>query len=157
MKTTDLLLKTAFCCMACDGEIAPEEIELVKKITSENLVSSNLDVVGKLNEFVKQINKQGKAFLSTFLTEIPGANLSEQDELTMVKIAIQTIEADEHVEYSEISFFKKIRLKLAVSDAAILAEMPDKEDYLLPDIIDFNEDMDVMFSFQDISWKSKDH
>ena len=27
-----LLLKTAFCCMACDGEIAPEEIELIKSI-----------------------------------------------------------------------------------------------------------------------------
>ena len=45
------------------------------------------------------------------------------------------IEADNKIEYSEISFFKKIRLNLFISDEAILAEMPNKEDYLLPDII----------------------
>ena len=29
MKTNELYLKTAFCCMACDGDIATEEIELI--------------------------------------------------------------------------------------------------------------------------------
>ena len=31
MMSNELLLKTAFCCMACDGEIAQAEVELVKK------------------------------------------------------------------------------------------------------------------------------
>ena len=54
----------------------------------------------------------------------------------MIKIAIATIEADEQIEYSEISFFKKIRKNLAISDETILEALPDKEDYLLPDIAD---------------------
>lgn len=33
-----------------------------------------------------------------------------------------------------VKFFKKIRSRLSVSDEAILAEHPDKEDFLLPDI-----------------------
>ena len=34
------------------------------------------------------------------------------------------------------SFFKKIRKNLAISDETILEALPDKEDYLLPDIAD---------------------
>ena len=30
MERKKLYLKTIFCCMACDGEIAKEEIEIVK-------------------------------------------------------------------------------------------------------------------------------
>lgn len=33
-----------------------------------------------------------------------------------------------------VKFFKKIRSRLSISDEAILAEHPDKEEYLLPDI-----------------------
>lgn len=32
MKVNELYLKTAFCCMACDGDIALEELELIKKL-----------------------------------------------------------------------------------------------------------------------------
>ena len=152
MKTNELILKAAFCCMACDGEIAQEEIKLVKQIAEQSDLFANLDVEKELNAYIAQINEQGKAFLSNFIKEVAEATLSEKDELQLVKIAIQTIEADENIEYSEVSFFKRIRAKLNISDDEILKELPDKEDYLLPDIVS-SADYDFNASFENINFE----
>ena len=62
--------------------------------------------------------------------------LSEDEQLLIVKLAIDIIEADNEVLYSEVKFFKRIRRNLTISDEQILEKFPDKEDYLLPDIIE---------------------
>ena len=151
METTknELYLRTAFACMACDGDIAMEEIALVKQIAEQSDLFSSIDVENKLNEYVKQINKEGRNFLSTYLSDLVNISFTEKEEMEIVRIAIQTVEADNKIEYSEISFFKKIRQRLNVSDATILAEYPDKEDYLLPDI-KIPEDMNWNVHFENI-------
>ena len=151
METTknELYLRTAFACMACDGDIAMEEIALVKKMVEQSNLFSSINVESKLNEYVEQINKHGRSFLSAYLYDVSNAELVEKEEMEIVRIAIQTIEADNRIEYSEISFFKKIRQRLNVSDATILAEFPDKEDYLLPDI-KMPEDMNWNVHFENI-------
>lgn len=148
MEINELYLKTAFCCMACDGDIASEELELLKDYASNSELFLKVGIENKLNEYVAEINRQGISFLNAYLKEIASFPLTEVQEMNIVKIAIQMIEADHKIEYSEISFFKKIRLKLSISDEAILAEMPDKEDYLLPDIIqkDYEFVLDSVFS-----------
>lgn len=151
MKTNELILKAAFCCMACDGEIADEEIKLVKNIANNTDLFKDIDAEKRLNEYVEHINEQGLDFLSGFIAELAEAKLTAAEELQLVKLAIQTIEADEHVEYSEISFFKRIRAKLSIKDNEILAELPDKEDYLLPDAISA-DDKDFNVSFSNISF-----
>ena len=152
METTknELYLKTVFACMACDGDIATEEIALVKTMTEQSGLFSSIDVENKLNDYVEQINKQGKGFLFGYLSDVTNAALSENEEMEIIKIAIQTIEADNKNEYSEISFFKKIRQRLNVSDEKILVEFPDKEDYLLPDI-KMPEDMNWNVHFENIN------
>ena len=52
----------------------------------------------------------------------------------MVDLAFKTIEADNRIEYSEVKFFKKIRVRLSLTDGEILAKYPEKEDFLLPDL-----------------------
>ena len=151
MNTQELLLKTAFCCMACDGDIDKEEISLLKKHKTESNLFVGLSVEEKLNEYVEAINKQGKMFLASLLSEIVSMNLSASEELQIVKLAIEMIEADKLIEYSEIAFFKRIRAKLKISDEEILSELPDKEDYLLPDIIDDEIDTDISFNNISIS------
>ena len=73
-------------------------------------------------------------FLQSYLKELKSVVLNETEQLLLVSLAIKAIEADNRIEYAEVKFFKKIRSRLSVSDEAILAEHPDKEDYLLPDI-----------------------
>jgi hypothetical protein len=38
-----LLLRTAFCCVACDGEIASEEVGLIETICKENSALQEVD------------------------------------------------------------------------------------------------------------------
>ena len=73
-------------------------------------------------------------FLQTYLKELNSAGLNETEQLLIASLAIKAIEADNRIEYAEVKFFKKIRSRLTISDEAILAEHPNKEDFLLPDI-----------------------
>ena len=156
MKANELILKAVFCCMACDGEIAEEEKKLVKNIADNTDVFKELEVEKQLNDYVSLINEQGKDFLAGFIAELANSQLSKAEELQLVKLAIQTIEADENIEYSEVSFFKRIRAKLNISDDEILAELPDKDDYLMPDIIDKSEDPNFDIIFNEISFNMID-
>ena len=63
------------------------------------------------------------------------SSLSEKEELTLIDFAIQTIKADEQIEYAEIKFFKNIRHRLKISDENILAVFPDIEQFLEEDIM----------------------
>ena len=137
MEMNELYLKTAFCCMACDGDIANEEVLILKKyISNHSKEFDGVNVDSLLNSYVEGINTMGERFLKNYLAEIAECNLSEEEQLNVISLAINIIEADEKIEYSEIAFFKKIRLKLSISDDQILSRLPGKEDYLLPDIID---------------------
>lgn len=148
MTTKELYLKTLFCCCACDGEIAPEEIKLIKALVDSESVFTNEDIEGSFNEYIKEINQQGKAFLRGFLDELSDCELSDDEQLTLVELAINMLEADNQVVYSEVVFFKKIRARLSITDEKLLAKLPDKEDYFLPDLMadDKEEDwVDIRF------------
>lgn len=147
MEINELFLKTLFCCSACDGEIADEEIELVKNLTESIDVFCDMDVEEKLNSYVLQINKSGKMFLKSYLNEIYDASLSDNDQIKLIEFAIKMIEADNVIQYSEVKFFKKIRNRLTVSDDLILEKFPDLENYLLPDIYDEDKDLDDIGNF----------
>ncbi len=86
-----------------------------KEAWTATLYMDKLDIESKLNEYVIGINQQGILFLNSYLKEVASVFLTEAQEMNIVRIAIQMIEADNKIEYSEISFFKKIRLKLSIS------------------------------------------
>lgn len=134
MTKQELYLKTMFSCMACDGDIAPEEIAMVKDIAKQTPILDGLDVESVLNTYVSAINQGGAKFLRRYLSELSEADLTTEEELQIVELSIRMIEADNRIEYSEVKFFKKIRSRLSVSDEQILEQHPDKEDFLLPDI-----------------------
>lgn len=134
METKELFLKTAFCCIACDGSIADDEVEMLRSISAETDVFEGLDVNSLLDAYVKEINSLGGIFLKGLLADFSEVQLSKEEALTIVEIAIKSIESDNEIQYSEISFFKKIRAKLPLTDEDILDKFPDKEDFLLPDI-----------------------
>lgn len=134
MTKEELYLKTVFCCIACDGEIAKEEVDLVREMSAKDSIFSGLDSETLINSWISEINEQGGSFLQSYLKEINSVELDEKEQLLLVSLALKAIEADNRIEYAEVKFFKKIRARLSVSDKMILAEHPDKEDFLLPDI-----------------------
>lgn len=134
MTTKELYLKTVFSCIACDGDIAKEEVELLQNIVYEDKMFHEVDVKTLLDKWISEINEDGTKFLNSYLEELANSKLSEQEQLTVVDLAIKAIEADNRIEYSEVKFFKKIRSRLSIPDEAILKEHPDKDDFLLPDL-----------------------
>lgn len=134
MTKEELYLKTVFCCIACDGDIATEEVDMVKDLCAKDNIFCSVDSEKLFSSWITEINERGGLFLQSYLEEIKSVELNVKEQLLLVSLAIKAIEADNRIEYSEVKFFKKIRSRLTISDEAILAEHPDKEDFLLPDI-----------------------
>jgi len=130
-----LLLKTAFSCMACDGDIDKRELVLIKKIHQDTKIFGEIDINQELENLLLEINRDGHKFLKSYFNDLSSSELNEQDELKLIEVAIDTIKADDKVEYSEIKFFKVIRSKLKIHNDQILAIHPDFEEYLEQDII----------------------
>ncbi|WP_188459604.1 hypothetical protein [Psychroflexus planctonicus] len=130
-----LLLKTAFSCMACDGDIDKREVKLIKQLQKENKTFGEIDINSELDTMLLAINKDGQEFLKGYFNELTTTELTEANELKLIEVAIDTIKADDKVEYSEIKFFKVIRSKLKINNEPILEKHPDFEDYLEQDII----------------------
>ena len=121
--------------MACDGDIDKREVQLIKKLHQENNTFDEIDIETEMEKLLLAINKDGHQFLKTYFNELTTTVLTEADELKLVEVAIDTIKADNKVEYSEIKFFKVIRSKLKIDNEKILEKHPDFEDYLEQDII----------------------
>lgn len=129
------LLKTAFSCIACDGVIAESEIELIKSIQNERKFFGDINITKELERLTEEINLDGHKFIKRFFNELTSIELTEKEELKLIQAAIETIKADEKIEYSEIKFFKVIRSKLKVKNELILQLYPDFEEYIEQDII----------------------
>lgn len=126
--------------MACDGEIAKEEIVLVNDITSKQDIFKDMNIETIINGYIASINKKGLSFLKQYLKELDEQTLSVDEQLKVVDFAVKTIFADNKIEYSEVKFLKKIRNRLSLTDKQILDIHPEIEDFLLPDI---NETKDI--------------
>lgn len=134
-KLNSLLLKTAFSCMACDGHIDDREVELIESLSREKSFFGDLDTKAELQKLIIEINDLGHGFLRQYLKELDEAHLNEEEELKLIKVAVDIIEADNEVEYSEIKFFKIIRTHLEISDENVLKSYPEFEEYLEKDVI----------------------
>ncbi len=135
----ELVLLTAFSCMASDGDINQKEVQLIKSFERDKKLFGLKNIENELNNLVQEINKSGHGFLREFLSRLSQAELSENQEIEIVRTAVQTIKADNEEKYSEIKFFKILRSKLAISDKKLIEALPEfenlEEDYLQHDII----------------------
>lgn len=130
-----LLFKTAFCCLASDGNIDKREIELIKTIFTNYEQYKGINFDEKINSFIKIYNEKGKDFFTFYFDILKEESFTLEEELEIIDIAIRTIQADELVEYSEIKFFKIIRHNLKSTDEQILKKFPDIELFLEDDIV----------------------
>lgn len=149
MEQNELLLRTAFACMSCDGDIASEEVELIKQMANEKHLFGDVDIDKELDELVKEINLKGKGFLKQYLVNLAEKTLTEEQELQVADVAVQTIRIDNRIEYSEIKFFKVLRSNLKiVSDETLLEKIDGiDENYLAQDIqADYLQMYDDYFS-----------
>lgn len=137
MEQNELLLRTVFACMSCDGDIATEEVTLIKQMATEKHLFGDIDIDKELDKLVSEINEKGKGFLKQYLVSLAEQTLTEDEELNIADVAVQTIRSDNKIEYSEIKFFKVLRSNLkVVSDETLLEKIDGiDENYLAQDIL----------------------
>lgn len=120
--------------MAADGDIDQREIFIIGSIF-EKLHTLNYEFYNsEINSMILQLNSKGRSFINDYFNELEISNLSVELQLKILNIAVQVINADEKIEYSEIKFIKNIRYRLNLSDEIILKNFPEFEQYLEQDI-----------------------
>lgn len=107
MTKEELYLKTIFCCIACDGDIATEEVGMVRELCAKDKLFHDIDSEKCINSWIAEINEQGALFLQSYLKELKSVVLNGTEQLLLVSLAIKAIEADNRIEYTEVKFFKK--------------------------------------------------
>lgn len=117
--------------MACDGEIAEDELALIRRMSAEGMFATT-DTDARLAELVGELNSRGHAFMKDYFDAVDRAGLDEESSLRLLRIAVATIYADNLVEYSEVKFFRAVRHHLHnITDEVILAGIPEIEDFWL--------------------------
>lgn len=128
-----VLLLTSVCCMACDGEIAKEEISTLKKLSDELKLFDKEELNNVLPIVMKSLTKYGYEFVKSYLDLLDKTDFSDVEALKVLEVATKTIYADEKTEYDEIKFFKTIRKRLKISDEEIISNIEGIEEFWLND------------------------
>ena len=128
-----VLLLTSVCCMACDGEIAKEEISTLKKLSSELKLFDKEELNNVLPVVIESLTKYGYEFVKSYLDLLDKSVFSNLQALKILEVATKTIYADDKTEYDEIKFFKAIRKRLRISDEEIISKIEGVEEYWLND------------------------
>ncbi|MCM1094536.1 MAG: TerB family tellurite resistance protein [Lachnospiraceae bacterium] len=149
-----LYLKTLLCCSACDGEIAPEEVDLIRSLIAKNEIFDGIEAESAINDLISELNDDGLKFIKEYLDAIRKSELDKKEQLLIIRLAIDMIEADNKIVYSEVKFFKRIRNNLTISDEDILEAYPINDDYLLPDNMEPIDIMDWNYTFDKIILKN---
>lgn len=137
MKNSDFknfLFKSAVIAMACDGNIAEEEINEVKNIIANEIYFMGYDYEGPLQQNIEAIKVNGKSAVNKFLLEVATNDLSKHQELLLIEVLLKIIQADAKVEENELRFLHLVKSKLKTDQQTLIINFPHHIDYLM----DFN-------------------
>ncbi len=130
----DFLFKSAVIAMACDGDIAEEEINEIKTIVANEIYFMGYEFEEPLQKNIEAIKINGKYAVNQFLQEITNNDLNEHQELLLIEVLLKIIQADTKVEENELRFLHLAKSKLKTDEQTLIVKFPHQIDYL----IDFN-------------------
>tara|TARA_B110000046_G_scaffold179868_1_gene209735 strand:- start:304 stop:498 length:195 start_codon:yes stop_codon:yes gene_type:complete len=64
--------------MACDGDIDPEEVKLIREMGEESQLFGDIDLNADLDKMLGDINALGGQFLINYFTELSEADLTDE-------------------------------------------------------------------------------
>jgi hypothetical protein len=117
--------------MACDGEIAKEELVQLKAFSEQEHLFGSINIDEEYNKCLVLLKQLGNDFVKSYLQLIGDVEFAEEEKLKLLEVAAKTILADNKVEYSEIKFFKKIFYKLNIDENIVLSSLRMIEDFWL--------------------------
>ena len=115
-----LLFRMAFCLVACDGEIHDLEIQELKEISKNTPYFGEIDLDSEMKRSLADFEKFGTRTIHDLFHTLETTKLSMVQELLLLEVALRVIDADKHVDASEIQFVKAMRWRLDVLDPLIV-------------------------------------
>jgi len=115
-----LLLKTAVCTIACDGEIHEKEIAEMNLMASQAVCFRNFNSGELLQSMLDAVSKEGKQFLHEYFEDLKSADLSIVQELLILEVILRIVYADERFDSNEEMFLKLVMSHLKVHSEVVL-------------------------------------
>jgi uncharacterized tellurite resistance protein B-like protein len=134
MKNTDFktfLFKSAVMAMACDGDIAEEEINEIKNIVANEIYFMGYDFEEPLKSNIENIKINGKNAINQYLQEIVSNELHEHQEILLIEVILRMIHADNKIEDSELKFLHIVKSKLKIDEHTLIIKFPNEIDILI--------------------------
>lgn len=120
LKFKKILFNVAFCAMACDGEIADEEIEEMKFMDKKTTYFEDVDLSDELDELIKDLKESGKSIIDELFQQLSENEFNTIQELLILEIALKIIYSDTKIKKNEVNFIRFLRGKLRVPNEIIL-------------------------------------
>ena len=132
----EILLRTAVCAIACDGDIDDREKEALYNIEKNSPYFSSEDLSASLDKLIENCTGGFQSFKDELFKSLDEVELNIVEELTLLEISFRIIAADEIEQKSEQEFVINLRQHLKV-ESEIIRERFGVVDYLTKEESEF--------------------
>ena len=115
----EILLRTAVCAIACDGDIDDREKEALYNIEKKSPYFSSEDLSSSLDKLIENCMSGFQSFKDELFKSLDEVELNIVQELTLLEISFRIIAADEIEQESEQEFIINLRKHLKVENKMI--------------------------------------
>ena len=151
----EILLRTAVCAIACDGDIDDREKEALYNIEKKSPYFSSEDLSSSLDKLIENCMSGFQSFKDELFKSLDEVELNIVEELTLLEISFRIIAADEIEQESEQEFIINLRKHLKVENE-IIRERFGMIDYLTKEESEFKSfDITPDIEIREIKSKKK--
>ena len=126
---SEILLRTAVCAIACDGDIDDREKDMLFNIEKNLEYFSEIDLSSSLEKVIHECTKDLKLFNDNLFKSLDEVELNIVEELTILEVSFRIIAADDIEQKSEQDFIINLIQHLDV-DIEIIRQRFGTIDYL---------------------------
>ena len=116
----EILLRTAVCAIACDGDVDDREKEALYNIEKNSPYFSSEDLSSTLDKLIENCMSSFQSFRDELFISLDEVELNIVEELTLLEISFRIIAADEIEQESEREFVINLCKHLKVEDEIII-------------------------------------
>ena len=115
----EILLRTAVCAIACDGDIDDREKQALYNIEKKSPYFSSEDLSSSLDKLIENCMSGFQSFKDELFKSLDEVELNIVEELTLLEISFRIIAADDIEQESEQEFIIHLRKHLKVENEII--------------------------------------
>jgi uncharacterized tellurite resistance protein B-like protein len=119
-----LLLQSGVFAMACDGDIHPDEVKLLKDMAATNAHFKKFNHEQELASCVELLQSDPKGSIVRFFADLEKRTLTEDQMKVMADLVVQVVEADDVIMEEELHYLLRLQESLKLTDQQFVALCP---------------------------------